>query len=202
MSRMVEVYNDKIDESDKLLVKITAGTAKITPGEPHLVARVKEMPRGSVRVDRSGGNTVIYGSGCELVITYPKAASLDIVIGSGTAEVNGMSPKRSFDLSISSGTAMIGLDGLAKQSITGVIKSGTFSGTLSYMSRGVDSDIALGVNAGTVDVKLELPNSIAVRNSVAKIGAGRLRLPEERDGKNGEVRIKASIGAGTFTVRD
>jgi hypothetical protein len=198
---MIEVYNGPLEDRELLKVKLLAGTVRIEPGKPHLVAEVNEDPRGDVKLDASKDWSSITGHGCNLVINYQKEASLNLEMESGVADIIGMSPRKSFAIKAESCTVKIMLNKLSKASINAAISSGILKGSMQYSSENVDSKVSLAAASGVLDVRFGLPTGVAFKSVVDGKGAsGVMRFPQELEGKRGLVKLYAKPGSGIFIL--
>ncbi len=64
------------------------------------------------------------------------------------------------------------------------------------------SNLNLDINGGTFDVGLKLPKDISISTSLDGHAVGSIAVPESREGKNGNLKLKVSCNGGVVKINE
>ena len=194
-----EIYNGKLDERKELAIEVNGGNFVLSDGNPYLVA--KSRKEDGLRLKKTPGTLTIYGEDCSLEISYPKDTPLNIKVNGSALKLHGMSPKDYLKMALRGANAELDSIDISKADTDMKLSGANVSGSI-VLRDDAKSNLNVDVNGGTFDLGLHLPKGAGISTTLVGSAIGSISVPESKEGKNGNLKLKISCIGGVVKIKE
>ncbi|MCH4816403.1 MAG: winged helix-turn-helix domain-containing protein [Saccharolobus sp.] len=185
------VYNGPLQYSGNLRIHLDGGVVKIRRGDPHLLAKCIDLEDLEIQKDS------INADGCYLKITYPDLNSLEISLDGGTVDVSDLKIN---NLSIEVDGGVVDINVVSENEVRLSLNGGKMGGKIVFIPN-TNPNLSIQIDGGISNMSITIPEDMTVITN-SNINGGVVTLPKSRIGKNGVLKIIASVNGGVITVNE